>query len=343
MARPTKTFHHRVIPRGRLSRKLWLIIRGVPPRGKYTYARRILQLIVLALFATQFLVAGSIIKGTLASSRILDGHVPGLGRIEMMDFFAWLEQAAATRSPTVESVIAVAIVFLLYMVLLGRFFCGWVCPMDLLFSLFERKVSSMRMKPLSRPHSYGPVEKAVPIVMMAVYLVLSVILGQPFFTTISPVAGTSKAAATLVGIIYNIPGATMGYLMAGATMMGVALIVNIVAEYVFGVKRFWCRFVCPIGSIYGVVANRYSPLRVKVERPERCLGCNICSMACPVSIDLLKYIREGRDVLDYRCFHCGRCVEVCPHHVLSLGFRLGKGPKNPKPPAFLSKKSSGKK
>lgn|GEM_PF-2927849 len=320
-----KQHRHLIKPKSRLGRKLWLIVRGVPPRGKYTIARRLLQITVLTLFTTQLLVSGIIIKGSLASSRILDGHIPVLGRIEMMDFFAWLEQAAATHSPTMESVIAVAIVFLLYMVLLGRFFCGWVCPMDLLFSLFERKVSSMRSPPLSRPHKLGRIERLVPIAMMAVYLGLSVLLGQPFFTSYSPVAATTKLGSILVGIVYNIPGATIGLAMSWATLVGVALIVNIVAEYVFGVKRFWCRFVCPIGNIYGYIANKYSPLRVKVLRPERCLGCNICSMACPMGIDLLEYIKSGKDVIDSRCFHCGRCVEVCPHHVLGLGFRLGRG------------------
>lgn len=303
-------------PRSRFSRKLWLNIRGIPPRGKYTIARRLLQITVLGLFTTQMLVSGAIIEGSLTSSRIFR-------TIPMMDLFAWLEQAAATHSPTIESIIGVLVVFTLYSVL-GRFFCGWVCPMDLIFSLFERKLSSTRASPLTRPHRAGLVEKIVPLIMMVAYLGLSVVLGQPFFTTISPVAGATKLGSMLVGVLYNIPGATIGLAMAWATVTGFALIVNIIAERVFGIKRFWCRFVCPAGSIYGYVMNRYSPLRVKVINREKCLGCNLCSISCPVSIDLLEYIHAGKDVTDYRCFHCGRCVEVCPHGVLKFGFRFGK-------------------
>ncbi|BES81452.1 quinol dehydrogenase ferredoxin subunit NapH [Pyrodictium abyssi] len=273
-----------------------------------------MQIIVLSLFTTQLLVSGAIIAGSLASSRIFN-------TIPMMDVFAWLEQTAATRSPTFESVIAVLVVFTLYSVL-GRFFCGWVCPMDLVFSLFERKLSGPRAAPLTRPHSAGRVETAIPLVMMAIYLVLSVLLGQPFFTTVSPVAGMTKLGSTLVGVIYNIPGAAIGLVMAWATITGFALIVNIIAEYVFGVKRLWCRFICPIGNTYGYVMNRYSPLRIKVTSVEKCKGCNLCSMACPMSIDLLEYIQSGRDVSDYRCFKCGRCIEACPHGVLKLGFSI---------------------
>lgn len=305
------------VRRGKLYTKIRLLVRGTPPRGKYTLARRLLQITMLVLFSIQLLISGAILEGSLASSRIL--HT-----IPLMDVFAWLEHAAATHSPTLESVIAVLIVFVIYSVL-GRFFCGWVCPMDLLFSLFERKLSTPRSPRFTRPHHAGPVEKAIPGIMMLVYLALSVALGRPFFTTISPVAGLTKLGSMLVGVLYNIPDATIGLVMAWSTITGVALIANIVAEYVFGVKRFWCRYVCPIGNIYGYIMNRYSPLRVKVTRVEKCIGCNICSMVCPMSIDILKYVRDGRDVIDYRCFHCGRCVEACPHGVLRLGFRLGSG------------------
>ncbi len=297
-------------PKRRFARRLWLLLRGIPPRGRFTLVRRILQLTILILFTIQLPLAGLIIEGSLASARILR-------TIPLMDLFAWLEQTLATWSPSFESITAVLVVVGVYSVL-GRFFCGWVCPMDIIFSLFERKLSSPRAARLTRPHVSRGWEKRIPLVFIVVYLVLSLILGQPFFTTISPVAGTTKLTATLVGILYNIPGATIGLVLAWTTTTLFAVALNIVAEHIFGIKRFWCRFVCPIGAIYGFTMNKYSPLRVRVVAAERCRGCNICSLACPVSIDLLSYINAGRDVRDYRCFNCGRCVEVCPYKVLSL-------------------------
>ena len=313
--RKIKTHPHRIVPRSRVGRKLWLVIRGVPPRGRYTKLRRLLQLTILSLFAFQLVYTGRIIIGSLASSRILD-------TIPMMDAWAWTEQAVATHSPTLESVTAVLVVATLYLVVLGRFFCGWVCPMDLLFSLFERKLSTAKAGRLSRPHTPGRLEKLAPLAAMAVYLALSVALGQPFFTSVSPVKSTTELAETLVGVVYNIPGASLALAMGWLDIVAFALIANIIAEYVFGVKRFWCRFICPIGNLYGFLGNRHSLLTVRVRQPEHCLGCNICSLSCPMSIDLLPYIREGRPVDDYRCFRCGRCAEVCPHHVLELGFRF---------------------
>jgi ferredoxin-type protein NapH len=108
-------------------------------------------------------------------------------------------------------------------------------------------------------------------------------------------------------------------------MSVIALIVNIIAEYLFGIKRFWCKFVCPIGNLYGLVMNKYSPLAVQIAKPEKCIKCHLCSMACPMSIDIVSYIVEGKpSIRDHRCFHCGRCVEVCPHGVLRLWLWGGK-------------------
>jgi ferredoxin-type protein NapH len=255
--------------------------------------------------------------GSLASS-ILFKTVP------LMDPFAWLEHSAATHRPTMECVVAVSVVLAIYSVL-GRFFCGWVCPMDMLFSLFERKLNRPKDPPLTRFHKPTRAEKIVPPIMMGVYLVLSVLLGQPFFTSFSPVAGTTKLGEFIVGVLVNLPGATMGLILAYGTIAGISLLVNIIAEYVFGIKRFWCKFVCPIGNFYGFIMNKYSPLAVQIVKPEKCVRCNLCSMVCPMSIDIVSYINEGKPTIrDHRCFHCGRCVEVCPYGVLRLWFWGGK-------------------
>ncbi|BEP17189.1 quinol dehydrogenase ferredoxin subunit NapH [Pyrofollis japonicus] len=312
------------MPSGAWSRRLRRIILGTPRRGKYTVARRLLQLTILVLFSIQALISYSILMGSLASSRILK-------TIPLMDPFAWLEQAAATHSPTLESVIAVLVVFTIYSIL-GRFFCGWVCPMDLLFSLFERKLNRLNAPLYQRPHKTTKAEKIVPPIMMIIYLLLSIMLGRPFFTTYSPVAGATKLGEFLVNVLYNIPGATMGLVMAWSTITGFALIVNIIAEYVFGIKRFWCRFVCPIGNLYGFITNKYSPFVIKISKPEKCVRCNLCSMVCPMSIDILnEYIEKGRDIRDHRCFHCARCVEACPYGVLSFSV-ASPSAKRPTPP-----------
>ncbi len=298
----------------------WLrdLILGRPRRGKYTYARRALQIAILLLFSFQAVLGYKVLMGSLASSRILR-------TIPMLDPFAWIEHSIATLSPTLESIVAVLVVVTLYSIL-GRFFCGWVCPMDLLFSIFERKLALAKHPPQSRPRMPTRLDKIVPVAAMTAYIVLTVLLGQPFFTTISPIAGMTKLGEFLVGVLYNIPGASIAAALSWGLFTLGALVVNIVGEYVFGVKRLWCKYICPVGNIYGLVMNKYSPLSIRIERLSECVYCNLCSMVCPMNIDVVAYIRGGERVLrDHRCFHCGRCVEVCPRRVLALGFRSRAG------------------
>ena len=319
---------------GKWSRKVKDIIKGRPPRGKWTVVRRALQIFILTMFSIQLLTGGLLFNGSLASSRVIDiqlNHtVNFMGMniteiyIPMLDPVAFVELLASAHHVILESVIAVLVVVALYSVL-GRFFCGWVCPMDLIFSIFERKLNLPNLPKQSRFHSAGKVEKAIPVIAFAAYVMLSAVLSFPFYTTISPTSNATKFGSMVVGVLYHLPGAFVGTALAYGIFVLLALVVNVVAEMVFGVKRFWCRFVCPIGAFYGFVTNKYSPFRIKVEDVSKCTKCRLCSMVCPMTIDVMNdYVLKGKDVKDYRCFHCGRCVEVCPTNVISLGFRLKK-------------------
>ncbi len=319
---------------GKWSRKLKDAIKGRPPRGKWTLARRALQLFVLIMFSVQLLTGGLLFNGSLASSRVIDiqlNHtinIMGMNVTEvyipMMDPVAFIELLASAHHVILQSVVAVLVVVALYSVL-GRFFCGWVCPMDLIFSIFERKLNLPKNPKHSQYHTASSKEKIVPIAAFAAYVILSTLLSFPFYTTISPTANATKLGEFLVGVLYRIPGALIGTTLAFAFFVLFALIANIVAERVFGVKRFWCRFVCPIGAFYGFIMNKYSPFRIKTVDAEKCTKCRLCSMVCPMLIDVMNdYVLKGKDVKDYRCFHCGRCAEVCPTGAISLGFRLKK-------------------
>ncbi len=309
--------------------KRW--IKGTPPRGKWTLARRALQVLILLGFALQLPIYFYIVKptfhGNVTCSMPLEGSLASsrvFCEIPMFDPWAFIELWGSAHHVILQTVIGVAVVVVLYS-FLGRFFCGWVCPMDLLFSIFEKKLSLPKDSYHMKYHEANAKEKVVPIISMAIFFILSVYFSIPFYTTISPIAGTTKFFDELVAIAMGLPGAALGTALAYVTFIIVALVVNIVAEKAFKVKRFWCKYVCPVGNFYGFVMNKYSPFRIKVEDVTKCTKCNLCSMVCPMNIDVYgQYVNTMKDVKDYRCFHCGRCVEVCPSGVLKLGFRFKK-------------------
>ena len=78
-------------------------------------------------------------------------------------------------------------------------------------------------------------------------------------------------------------------------------------------RRFWCRYLCPLGALLGIL-SRYSLLKRSVS--EGCISCEACASVC-----------QGNAAPDKRenwrnteCFYCWNCDDVCPQNVVSFGF-----------------------
>ena len=84
--------------------------------------------------------------------------------------------------------------------------------------------------------------------------------------------------------------------------------------------RFFCRFLCPLGALYGLF-NRISLLGIKLEKP-KCTDCGACLTKCKMDI---------RHVGDAECISCGECMSACP-----TGAITWKGSKFVLPPNEIS-------
>ena len=71
--------------------------------------------------------------------------------------------------------------------------------------------------------------------------------------------------------------------------------------------RSFCRFLCPLGAIYGLF-NRFSLVGVRTDA-NRCNGCGACVRHCEMDV---------KHVGDHECIHCGKCVDVCSQGAISL-------------------------
>lgn len=257
--------------------------------------RRVVQVGMILIFMLPFLGSLEVI-GTLSTSRIFG--------LVLTDPFAFLEVLVASKTTTASFLISSLLVLGAYM-LLGKAFCGWVCPVGFLIEgidALKRRWKWLNLKQDRKCSVNGHTQYywALPL-----FLVLSFIIGIPVFQTFSP-----------VGIVYR-------SLLFGLGLEVLILCLIVILEMA-GFERGWCRMVCPIGMFYALTSG-WSPLKVHCNK-EKCVHCLKCVKQCNYTPDALKDMVLGpKEFGAFRlCTRCGRCIDVCPTQALEFTVHLDR-------------------
>ncbi len=231
----------------------------------------------------------------------------GLGAFAYLCPLGGLEVWLAGGGITGRAVLGVGIA-LLMIVLLGRFFCGWLCPTPLLKKAFTRtnRARVIPIHPVARQTVEVEREKSLSFSRFPYYSLLGVLgasmaLGFPFFCLICPVGITFALVVGLGQLL-------LGYEVQSALWLFVLVLV---VEILF-LKR-WCHVWCPLGALMRLLAHVNRLFLPKVE-PQRCLhaqgvDCHVCREACPEGLDLTRPLTAQERS---NCTHCHVCAEACP-------------------------------
>ena len=211
-------------------------------------------------------------------------------------------------------------ILLLYGVLLGRTVCGWLCPVGLVQELLHKlptpKVRKSRLTRALSLFKYG----VLAVLVVALPLAFGFVRGQalPAFCKFICPAGTFEGAG---GLLVN-PRNAGSFAQMGALFTNKFVLLVLIALAAVFCYRPFCRFLCPLGAIYGLF-NRFALTGVKLDAA-RCTGCGACVRACPMDV------RHGGD---RECISCGHCMERCRQGALSLccGPVTLKGPEGDAP------------
>ena len=196
-------------------------------------------------------------------------------------------------------------VLLLFGVTLGRTVCGWLCPLGLIQELLH-KIPTYKLRKSRVTRALSWLKYAVlAVFVVAVPLWAGLKHGVPlpgFCKYICP-AGTLEGA---VGLLSN-PGNTGLFGMLGVVFTRKFTIMVVLGLACVFCYRSFCRFLCPLGAIYGLF-NRFCLAGVRVDEG-RCTGCGACVRSCGMDV---------RRVADRECIHCARCMDVCAAKAISL-------------------------
>ena len=206
---------------------------------------------------------------------------------------------------------------LLFGLLLGRVICGWLCPVGLIQEL-AYKVPTPKMKKNRYTRALSYIKYgilAMFVVIVPLWYGLQKYPVPAFCKYICP-AGTLEGAVGLLA--HPVNADKLG--MLGLLFTRKFLILTAVLTACVFIYRAFCRFLCPLGAIYGLF-SRIALLGVRVDQG-RCSGCGACLRACPMDV---------RRVGDHECIHCGACVEACPEKAIRIkaGSIVLKGPEIP--------------
>jgi ferredoxin-type protein NapH len=177
----------------------------------------------------------------------------------------------------------------------GRAFCGWACP----FGSFQDLIGASRnQKRRLRRVTYAKFAVLFIVVIVA-WLTLDTIFCKfcPAGSLFAAIPAIFYYAPLEVGVFFYVHLAT--------------LIITVILVLIF--SRFWCRYLCPLGTIG--VFNKLSILTISLD-PAKCEKCLACLSVCPMGITKLSDIGSSTD-----CIICGRCVESCSTGALKVSVR----------------------
>ena len=191
---------------------------------------------------------------------------------------------------------------------LGRSFCGWVCPLGTLTDLVQLLAFWNRKKRSILKQNEGQRRNS-----RLRYLVLAAALGGSLLSIkllglLDPLVIFSRTASAA---FVNLLGSAQAYERGGLTYFSVLFIAILALEA--WQPRFWCRHVCPQGALLSLV-SRFSLLNRRIS--PACNDCGLCRGACPMQA----IPAEAHDTDYSDCTLCLECETACALNGISFGF-----------------------
>ncbi len=290
--------------------------------------RRASQILFLALFV--FLFIQTEYKGR---------NELGLPVRLFLDFDPLIALSSLLAAHAVRAIFLLSVITVILTVFLGRYFCGWVCPLGTLNTFVG--YFRMRRPDKKRPELNYPRLRPLKYYVL-VFVLVAAVFGWNAAGFLDPISLTIRSLAIGFNPVVNkmvrgaldflytlgIPGispaadsiysAMTGTVLAfEQPVFGQMILIGFLFAVVLGLNllapRFWCRYICPLGALLGLVGTKQPLARVDVDR-ERCTSCMMCNMSCQGDASPF----PAGQWASRECLTCFNCRDVCPVDAVSI-------------------------
>ena len=205
------------------------------------------------------------------------------------------------------------IIFMLFIVIFtliyGRFFCGWVCPQTIFMEMIFRKIEYLiegdgNKQKINNAKKWTTELYVRKSIKHIVFLAVSFAISNTFLAYI---IGTDQLFKIMTDPLSEHIGGFIAILFFTFVFYTV---------YAF-VREIVCTVICPYGRLQGVLLDKnsivvaYNYLRGEPRNKKKstegagdCIDCGMCVNVCPTNID----IRNGTQL---ECVNCTACIDAC--------------------------------
>ncbi|WP_235785905.1 cytochrome c oxidase accessory protein CcoG [Sediminibacterium sp. C3] len=205
------------------------------------------------------------------------------------------------------------IIFILFVVIFtliyGRFFCGWVCPQTIFMEMIFRKIEYLiegdgNKQKINNSKKWTTEMYVRKTIKHIVFLLLSFTISNTFLAYI---IGTDQLFKIITDPVSEHIGGFIAIVFFTLVFYSV---------YAF-VREIVCTVICPYGRLQGVLLDKnsivvaYDYLRGEPRNKKKategagdCIDCGMCVNVCPTNID----IRNGTQL---ECINCTACIDAC--------------------------------
>ncbi len=210
--------------------------------------------------------------------------------------------ATALATGTLYATLTWALVTTLLTLFVGRFFCGFACPLGTI-SQFTGWLGRRGLGLAGRVEANRYRRPQAWKYYFLAFLLALAFMGSVQTGIIDPLPLLHRSVNLAL-----VPLADPGVLSDEPRLYASVWLIGVVFLGVVGLNlalpRFFCRFLCPLGALFGLL-SRFSPWRIG-KITDACGDCCICEHYCEGAC------RPAGKIITSECVLCFNCLDGCP-------------------------------